>query len=78
MHGVQGLLTEIPEDKKEGETPGGHEIAEENEARQTRTGRAALFEETFRQAPLACLTLSKDGCITDINRAALVMLGCPG
>lgn len=75
--GVQGLLTEIPEHEKGGETPGGHEVAEENVARQTRTGRAALFEETFRQAPLACLTLSKDGSITDINRAALVLLGCP-
>jgi len=75
--GVQGLLTEIPDDKKEGDTSGGHEVAEKNEAHQTHTRRAALFEETFRQAPLACLTLSKDGLITDINRAALVLLGCP-
>jgi PAS domain S-box-containing protein len=75
--GVQGLITEIPEDKKEDETPGSHGIAEEKEARQISPGHAALFEEIFRQGPLACLTLSRDGRITGINRAALVMLGCP-
>jgi len=54
-----------------------HDATEENVAKQALAGRAAEFEERYEQAPLACLTLSPDGRITDINLAGTVLLGCP-
>ena len=54
-----------------------HDATEENVAKQALAGRADGFEEVYEQAPLACLTLTPEGHITDINKAGTVLLGCP-
>jgi len=68
---VQGLFTEIADDRKEDAAP-----ADEKQARHTMAGPADRFGEIYELAPLAYLTLSPDGCISDSNRAGTVLLGC--
>ncbi|MFA5236884.1 MAG: PAS domain S-box protein [Methanoregula sp.] len=52
-----------------------HDATDENAVKRTLDDRAAGFAEMYEQAPLACLSLSPDGRIMDINRAGTVLLG---